>query len=107
MIPQLSLLEGGPSPAIWRNFLDYLSLSCLLLRFYFDNLVLTNSLSLIAFPLLQDQVTRYRSLTATKQINEPYAPVLAEKQIPVFYIAIAIAAAILGLLLGKFLLWMP
>ncbi|KAH8415348.1 hypothetical protein KR222_004898 [Zaprionus bogoriensis] len=54
--------------------------------------------------LLKDQVSRYRSSTATKTINEPYAPVLAEKQIPVFYIAIAIAAAILGLLLGKFLL---
>ncbi|XP_064556343.1 vesicle-associated membrane protein-associated protein B [Drosophila montana] len=53
---------------------------------------------------LKDQITRYRSSPATKQINEPYAPVLAEKQIPVFYIAIAIAAAILGLLLGKFLL---
>ncbi|ALC48239.1 Vap-33-1 [Drosophila busckii] len=53
---------------------------------------------------LKDQVTRYRSSTATKQMNEPYAPVLAEKQIPVFYIAIAIAAALLGLLLGKFLL---
>ncbi|XP_032289223.1 vesicle-associated membrane protein-associated protein B isoform X1 [Drosophila virilis] len=53
---------------------------------------------------LRDQITRYRSSPATKQINEPYAPVLAEKQIPIFYIAIAIAAAILGLLLGKFLL---
>jgi len=37
-------------------------------------------------------------------VNEPYAPVLAEKQIPLFYIAIAIAAAILGLLMGKFFL---
>ncbi|XP_034106429.1 vesicle-associated membrane protein/synaptobrevin-binding protein [Drosophila nasuta] len=53
---------------------------------------------------LKDQITRYRSSPATKQINESYTPVLAEKQIPVFYIAIAIAAAILGLLLGKFLL---
>ncbi|XP_030079963.1 vesicle-associated membrane protein-associated protein B isoform X2 [Drosophila hydei] len=53
---------------------------------------------------LKDQVTRYRSSPAAKQINEPYAPVLAEKQIPIFYIAIAIAAAFLGLLLGKFLL---
>ncbi|EDV91673.1 vesicle-associated membrane protein-associated protein A [Drosophila grimshawi] len=53
---------------------------------------------------LKDQVSRYRSFPDTKQINEHYAPVLAEKQIPVFYIAIAIAAAILGLLLGKFLL---
>lgn len=104
LTPPLSLLEGGPSPAIRRNFFDYLSLSCLLIGFSFDNLALTNSLCLIAFRLLQDQVTRYRSSTATKQINEPYAPVLAEKQIPVFYIAIAIAAAILGLLLGKFLL---
>ncbi|KAH8420292.1 hypothetical protein KR009_008820 [Drosophila setifemur] len=53
---------------------------------------------------LKDQITRYRSSANIKQVNEPYAPVLAEKQIPVFYIAIAIAAAILGLLLGKFLL---
>ncbi|KAM8719798.1 hypothetical protein ACLKA7_005942 [Drosophila subpalustris] len=53
---------------------------------------------------LKDQIMRYRSTSATKQINESYTPVLAEKQIPVFYIAIAIAAAILGLLLGKFLL---
>ncbi|XP_017153765.1 vesicle-associated membrane protein-associated protein B/C isoform X2 [Drosophila miranda] len=53
---------------------------------------------------LKDQIARYRSSAAFKQPNEPYAPVLAEKQIPVFYIAIAIAAAILGLLLGKFLL---
>ncbi|XP_015042117.1 vesicle-associated membrane protein-associated protein B/C isoform X1 [Drosophila persimilis] len=53
---------------------------------------------------LKDQIARYRSSAALKQPNEPYAPVLAEKQIPVFYIAIAIAAAILGLLLGKFLL---
>ncbi|XP_022210349.2 vesicle-associated membrane protein-associated protein B/C [Drosophila obscura] len=53
---------------------------------------------------LKDQITRYRSSAVLKQPNEPYAPVLAEKQIPVFYIAIAIAAAILGLLLGKFLL---
>ncbi|KAH8267004.1 vesicle-associated membrane protein-associated protein B/C [Drosophila bipectinata] len=53
---------------------------------------------------LKDQITRYRSSAAIKQVNEPYAPVLAEKQIPVFYIAIAIAAAILGLLLGKYLL---
>ncbi|XP_016942159.1 vesicle-associated membrane protein-associated protein B/C isoform X2 [Drosophila suzukii] len=53
---------------------------------------------------LKDQVTRYRSSPAIKQVNEPYAPVLAEKQIPLFYIAIAIAAAILGLLMGKFFL---
>ncbi|TDG43584.1 hypothetical protein AWZ03_009980 [Drosophila navojoa] len=53
---------------------------------------------------LKDQVTRYRSSPAAKQINEPYAPVLAEKQIPIFYIAIAIAAAFFGLLLGKFYL---
>ncbi|XP_037725541.1 vesicle-associated membrane protein/synaptobrevin-binding protein [Drosophila subpulchrella] len=53
---------------------------------------------------LKDQITRYRSSPAIKQMNEPYAPVLAEKQIPVFYIAIAIAAAILSLLLGKFFL---
>ncbi|XP_016980183.1 vesicle-associated membrane protein-associated protein B/C [Drosophila rhopaloa] len=53
---------------------------------------------------LKDQITRYRSSPAIKQVNEPYAPVLAEKQIPVFYIAIAIAAAILSLLLGKFFL---
>ncbi|KAH8373653.1 vesicle-associated membrane protein-associated protein B/C [Drosophila serrata] len=53
---------------------------------------------------LKDQITRYRSSAAIKQVNEPYAPVLAEKQIPVFYIAIAIAAAILSLLLGKFFL---
>ncbi|EDX01252.2 vesicle-associated membrane protein-associated protein B/C [Drosophila yakuba] len=53
---------------------------------------------------LKDQVTRYRSSPAVKQVNEPYAPVLAEKQIPVFYIAIAIAAAIVSLLLGKFFL---
>ncbi|KAH8343384.1 hypothetical protein KR059_009698 [Drosophila kikkawai] len=53
---------------------------------------------------LKDQITRYRSSAAMKQVNEPYAPVLAEKQIPVFYIAIAIAAAILSLLLGKYFL---
>ncbi|XP_017872567.1 PREDICTED: vesicle-associated membrane protein-associated protein A [Drosophila arizonae] len=53
---------------------------------------------------LKDQITRYRSSPAAKQINEPYAPVLAEKQIPIFYIAIAIAAAFFGLLLGKFYL---
>ncbi|KAH8270984.1 hypothetical protein KR044_008083, partial [Drosophila immigrans] len=53
---------------------------------------------------LKDQITRYRSSPATKQINESYTPVLAEKQIPIFYIAIAIAAAFFGLLLGKFLL---
>ncbi|XP_017045914.1 vesicle-associated membrane protein-associated protein B [Drosophila ficusphila] len=53
---------------------------------------------------LKDQITRYRSSPAVKQVNEPYAPVLAEKQIPVFYIAIAIAAAIVSLLLGKFFL---
>ncbi|XP_016962670.1 vesicle-associated membrane protein-associated protein B [Drosophila biarmipes] len=53
---------------------------------------------------LKDQITRYRSSPAVKQVNEPYAPVLAEKQIPVFYIAIAIAAAIFSLLLGKFFL---
>ncbi|EDV45761.1 vesicle-associated membrane protein-associated protein B/C [Drosophila erecta] len=53
---------------------------------------------------LKDQITRYRSSQAIKQVNEPYAPVLAEKQIPVFYIAIAIAAAIISLLLGKFFL---
>ncbi|XP_052849180.1 vesicle-associated membrane protein-associated protein B [Drosophila gunungcola] len=53
---------------------------------------------------LKNQITRYRSSPAIKQENEPYAPVLAEKQIPVFYIAIAIAAAILSLLLGKFFL---
>ncbi|EDW53217.1 GM12317 [Drosophila sechellia] len=53
---------------------------------------------------LKDQITRYRSSPAVKQVNEPYAPVLAEKQIPVFYIAVAIAAAIVSLLLGKFFL---
>ncbi|KAH8313935.1 hypothetical protein KR067_003698 [Drosophila pandora] len=52
---------------------------------------------------LKDQITRYRSSAAVKQVNEPYVPVL-EKEIPTFYIAIAIAAAILGLLLGKYLL---
>ncbi|EDW72210.2 uncharacterized protein Dwil_GK10259 [Drosophila willistoni] len=52
---------------------------------------------------LKDQVTRFRSSTV-KPVNEPYAPVLAEKQIPIFYIAIAIAAAFLGLLLGKYFL---
>lgn len=56
----------------------------------------------IMYPL-QDQITRYRSSAAVKQVNEPYVPVL-EKEIPTFYIAIAIAAAILGLLLGKYLL---
>ncbi|KAH8265070.1 hypothetical protein KR038_004918 [Drosophila bunnanda] len=53
---------------------------------------------------LKNQITRYRSSAAIKPVNEPYAPVLAEKQIPVFYIAIAIAAAVLSLLLGKFFL---
>ncbi|KAH8245379.1 hypothetical protein KR032_009544 [Drosophila birchii] len=53
---------------------------------------------------LKAQITRYRSSAAIKQANEPYAPVLAEKQIPVFFIAIAIAASILSLLLGKFFL---
>ncbi|SPP84202.1 vesicle-associated membrane protein-associated protein B/C-like [Drosophila guanche] len=53
---------------------------------------------------LKDKITRYRSSAVLKQPNESYAPVLAEKQIPVLYIAIAIAATILGLLLGKFLL---
>ncbi|XP_017074958.1 vesicle-associated membrane protein-associated protein B [Drosophila eugracilis] len=53
---------------------------------------------------LKDQITRYRSSPAVKQVNEPYAPILVEKQIPVFYIAIAVAAAIVSLLLGKFFL---
>ncbi|KAH8386792.1 hypothetical protein KR093_002597 [Drosophila rubida] len=53
---------------------------------------------------LKEQITRYRNSMIMKPINESYTPALAEKQIPVFYIAIAIATAILGLLLGKFLL---
>ncbi|XP_037938252.1 vesicle-associated membrane protein-associated protein A [Teleopsis dalmanni] len=55
---------------------------------------------------LKEQIVRLRSAPAmsAKTIDETYAPMIAEKQIPVFYIAISIAAAIFGILLGKYLL---
>lgn len=37
-------------------------------------------------------------------MGEPYTPVMAENQIPMFYIAIAIAAVIFGIIFGKFVL---
>ncbi|XP_005182018.2 vesicle-associated membrane protein-associated protein B/C [Musca domestica] len=51
---------------------------------------------------LKEQAMRVRSTASKPTVGEPYAPVIAEKQIPMFYIALAFAAAILGILFGKF-----
>lgn len=53
---------------------------------------------------LKEQVIRVRSSPSKPTIGEPYAPIVAQKQIPMFYIVIAIAAIFLGIILGKFLL---
>lgn len=53
---------------------------------------------------LKEQVIRVRSSPSKPPMGEPYAPVMAEKQIPMFYIAIAIAVVIFGIFIGKFLL---
>lgn len=53
---------------------------------------------------LKEQVIRVRSSPSKPPMGEPYTPVMAEKQIPMFYIAIAIAAIFFGILFGKFLL---
>uniref|UniRef100_A0A1A9UHT7 MSP domain-containing protein n=1 Tax=Glossina austeni TaxID=7395 RepID=A0A1A9UHT7_GLOAU len=52
---------------------------------------------------LKEQVLRVRTSPTKAPVGEPYTPVIVEKQIPIFYIAIAIAAAIFGIILGKFL----
>lgn len=52
---------------------------------------------------LKEQVIRLRCATVKPPMDEPYAPVV-EKQIPVFYIALAVLAAFIGLLFGKYLL---
>uniref|UniRef100_A0A1L8ECU3 Putative vesicle-associated membrane protein-associated protein b/c n=1 Tax=Haematobia irritans TaxID=7368 RepID=A0A1L8ECU3_HAEIR len=53
---------------------------------------------------LKEQVIRVRSTASKPSGGEPYIPVMAEKPIPMFFIAIAIAAVIFGILFGKFLL---
>ena len=57
---------------------------------------------------LKEQVIRLRVSPAAKPpIDEPYRPMaVADKQIPMFYIATSIAVSIFCLLLGKYLLWM-
>jgi len=55
--------------------------------------------------LLTEKVARLSAaLKVNKVANEPYTPQLTENQIPMFYIAVAIFAAIFGLVLGKFIL---
>ncbi|XP_073833372.1 VAMP-associated protein 33kDa isoform X1 [Musca autumnalis] len=53
---------------------------------------------------LKEQVIRVRSTVTKLTDGEAYAPFMAEKQIPMFYIALAFAAAIFGILFGKFIL---
>ena len=52
---------------------------------------------------LKEQVIRLRCATVKPPMDEPYAP-MAEKQIPIFYIVLAILTAFIGLLLGKYLI---
>lgn len=61
---------------------------------------------------LQEEILRLRMVNdATKKetsaaFQNPYSPPqLAQQQLPVKYIAIAIAMALFGLILGKFVLW--
>ncbi|KAM7348427.1 VAMP-associated protein 33kDa [Cochliomyia hominivorax] len=53
---------------------------------------------------IKEEIIRTRSSPSKPSINEPYTPVIAENQIPMFYIAIAIAAVIFGIIFGKFVL---
>lgn len=63
--------------------------------------------------ILQEEALRLRMLTdknskeeSKSSFQNPYSPPqLAQQQLPMKYIAIAIAMAIFGLILGKFVLW--
>lgn len=53
---------------------------------------------------MQSEMNSKKETSATFQ--NPYSPPqLAQQQLPIKYIAIAIAMAIFGLILGKFVLW--
>ncbi|XP_065363239.1 vesicle-associated membrane protein/synaptobrevin-binding protein isoform X1 [Calliphora vicina] len=53
---------------------------------------------------IKEEIIRNRSSPSKPPMGEPYTPVMVGNQFPMFYIAIAIAAIIFGIIFGKFVL---
>lgn len=53
---------------------------------------------------VKEEIIRDRCSVSKHSMSEPYTPVIAGNQIPMFYIAIAIAAIVFGIIFGKFVL---
>ncbi|XP_011182020.1 vesicle-associated membrane protein/synaptobrevin-binding protein isoform X1 [Zeugodacus cucurbitae] len=51
---------------------------------------------------LTDEIVKIRDSYSRPVYDQAYTPILGEKQIPVFYIALSIVAAIFGFLFGKY-----
>ncbi|XP_067640473.1 vesicle-associated membrane protein/synaptobrevin-binding protein [Eurosta solidaginis] len=51
---------------------------------------------------LTDEIVKIRDSYSKPMYDQTYTPILGEKQIPVFYIALSVVAAIFGFLFGKY-----